>query len=91
MRIAQALELQPKFISDPETRRLAQKAGDARDAAYDALQAYADAVYAELVCRAHSIDGRPCDPAQADLIARGILSEMGVEMAHDWEYGPTAP
>ncbi|MGA1013483.1 hypothetical protein [Vulcanococcus sp.] len=85
------ITMQPFQISDPEARRLAAAAGAARDAAYDALQAYADAVYAELVGAARHACGLPLSPSHADLVARGILSEMGAEMAHDWEYGPTAP
>jgi hypothetical protein len=85
------LAMQPCEISNPDTRMLALEAGMARDAAYDALQAYADAVYRELVEGTHHARGLRFDASQADLIARGILSEMGVEMAHDWEYGPTAP
>jgi hypothetical protein len=85
------LTMQPCEISNPDTRMLALEAGMARDAAYDALQAYADAVYRELVEGTHHARGLRFDASQADLITRGILSEMGVEMAHDWEYGPTAP
>lgn len=87
---AALLATQPADL-DADTRRLALDVGMARDAAYDALQAYADAVYRELVEGTHHARGLRFDAAQADVIARGILSEMGVEMAHDWQYGPTAP
>lgn len=85
------LKMHPCQIEDPDTRRLALDAAMARDAAYDALQAYADAVYRELAEGTHHARGLRFSASQADLITRGILSEMGVEMAHDWEYGPTAP
>lgn len=74
-----------------DTRRLALATGMARDAAYDALQAYADAAYRELVQGTHHARGLRFSGPQADVIARGLLSEMGMEMAHDWQYGPTAP
>jgi hypothetical protein len=85
-----ALNLQPHAIDETETRRLALETGMARDAAYDALQAYADAACRELIHGRHA-KGLRFSKGQAELICRGLLSEMGVEMAHDWEYGPTAP
>lgn len=85
-----ALATQPAELPT-DTRSLALATGMARDAAYDALQAYADAVYRELVEGTHHAFGTRFSGSQADVIARGILSEMGVEMAHDWQYGPTAP
>ena len=85
------LAIQINKIEDPDTRHLALETAMARDAAYDALQAYADAVYAELAYGTHHAKGMRFDAALADLTARGILSEIGTEMAHDWEYGPTAP
>lgn len=84
------LDAQPAELPT-DTRSLALATGMARDAAYDALQAYADAVYRELVEGTHHAFGTRFSGSQADVIARGILSEMGVEMAHDWQYGPTAP
>lgn len=85
-----ALATQPAELPT-DTRSLALATGMARDAAYDALQAYADAVYRELVQGTHHARGMRFSGPQADVIARGLLSEMGVEMAHDWQYGPTAP
>lgn len=87
---AAALATQPAEM-DADTRMLALEVGMARDAAYDALQAYADAVYRELVDGTHHARGLRFDASQADVIARGLLSEIGTEMAHDWQYGPTAP
>jgi hypothetical protein len=86
-----SLKLQPHQIEDADTRRLALEVGMARDAVYDALQAYADAVYRELVEGLHHARGMRFTDADADLIARGMLDEIGTEMAHDWAYGPTAP
>jgi hypothetical protein len=85
------LIMQPCEISDPDTRMLALEVGMARDAVYDALQAYADAVYRELVEGNHHARGLRFTDAEADLIARGMLDEIGTMMAHDWAYGPTAP
>ena len=86
-----ALLIQPNAIADPDTRRMALETGMARDAAHDALQAYADAIYRELVEGTHHARGRRFTSDEADLIARGMLDEIGCVMAHDWEYGPTAP
>lgn len=77
--------IQPKDLTDPVLRRLAVEAGKAQDAAYDALQAFADALYAE------ALDVKGQSVAQADLLVRGVLAQVGEEMAHDWQYGPTAP
>ena len=33
----------------------------------------------------------PDSPQQADLMIRGILVQVGEELAHDWVYGPEAP
>lgn len=77
--------IQPKDLADPELRRLAAEAGKAQDAAYDALQAFADALYAE------ALDVKGQSVAQADLLVRGVLAQVGEEMAHDWQYGATAP
>lgn len=77
--------LQPRPISETTRRELVLLAGNAQDAAYDALQAFADALYEEAVL----VQGKT--PEQADLVIRGILANVGTEMAHDWEYGPEAP
>jgi hypothetical protein len=77
--------LHPRDIADPELRQLVREAGDAQDAAYDALQAFADALYAEAV----RVKGKT--RLQADLMIRAILVRVGEELAHDWVYGPEAP
>ena len=77
--------LHPRDVADPKLRQLVREAGDAQDAAYDALQAFADALYAEAV----QVKGQ--SPQQADLMIRGILVQVGEELAHDWAYGPEAP
>jgi phage gp46-like protein len=77
--------LHPRDVADPELRQLVREAGDAQDAAYDALQAFADALYTEAV----RVKGQ--SPQQADLMIRGILVQVGEELAHDWTYGPEAP
>ena len=41
--------LHPRDVADPALRRLVREAGDAQDAVYYALQAFADALYAEAV------------------------------------------
>jgi hypothetical protein len=76
--------LHPFHFSDATKRELVRKAGDAQDAMYDAIQAFADALYEEAVkVKGHS-------PDQADLVVRGLLVGIGEEMAHDWVYGPDA-
>lgn len=75
-----ANQLQPCDVSDPIQHQAIRRAGDAEDAAYDALQAFADALYEEaLLVRLQT-------PEQADVIIRGILARIGEEMAHDWVY-----
>ena len=77
--------LHPRDVADPELRQLVREAGDAQDAVYDALQAFADALYTEAV----QVKGQ--SPQAADLMIRSILVQVGEELAHDWTYGPDAP
>jgi len=77
--------LHPRDVADPELRQLVREAGDAQDAVYDALQAFADALYTEAV----QVKGQ--SPQAADLMIRSILVQVGEELAHEWTYGPDAP
>ena len=77
--------LHPRDVADPGLRQLVREAGDAQDSAYDALQTFADALYAE------AVQVKCQSPQQADLMIRGILVQVGEELAHDWAYGPEAP
>ena len=59
---------------------LVKAAGVAQDKAYDALEAFANALYEELVLvQLMSLD-------KADAAIRGVLAQVGEELAHDWNY-----
>lgn len=59
---------------------LVKAAGIAQDKAYDALEAFANALYEELVL----VQLMPLD--KADAAIRGMLTQVGEELAHDWAY-----
>jgi len=69
----------------PEQAAMFRRSGDLQDQVYDLIQEWADSLYEE----AQQCYGETAD--KADLAIRAILSRLGTEMAHDWQYGPTAP
>ena len=75
-----AISLIKPLTDKSSGHEIVKAAGQAEDVAYDALEAFANALYEELVL----VQLMPLD--KADLAIRATLAKVGEELAHDWSY-----